>query len=157
MGSRRQEREFALQALYQCDTLEDFSLEQARFYFECFHPEIIASDEPSFAKLLVDGIVASLVLVDGQITAASQNWSLNRMSRVDRNILRLGTYEICFLDDIPVSVSINEAIEVAKRYGADDSPMFINGVLDKVAALQRNSGERTNLPLAANIKKVSNA
>jgi N utilization substance protein B len=89
----------------------------------------------AFARLLACGVVKNLDFVNSNITLASTHWSLSRMSRVDRNILRMAVYELAFLDDIPGSVTINEAIEVAKRYGSADSPMFVNGVLDKVATI----------------------
>ena len=138
MGSRRQAREFALQALFQCDSLDEWSTEQIELYFEHFqsdndHPKSSLREQHSFSYELCFGVIANLPDIDAAITAASQNWSLGRMSRVDRNILRIGTYEIFYLDDVPPNVSINEGIEVAKRYGSDDSPLFINGVLDRIA------------------------
>jgi N utilization substance protein B len=74
--------------------------------------------------------------VDARIEATSQHWSLMRMPFVDRNILRLAVYEIMFEDDVPASVAINEAVELAKAYGGDDSPKFVNGVLGKIAELR---------------------
>lgn len=136
MGSRRQARENALQALYQCDTLCDFSSSCVDWYFESFH-EISSPSEKitdfDFAKKILNGVIENLDAIDSFISSCSQNWSMARMSQVDRNILRIGAFEICFLDDVPPNVSINEAIEVAKRYAADDSPMFINGILDRIA------------------------
>ncbi len=142
MKSRRKAREAALQALYQCDTLGEWTSECVDLYFNTFKPEtggvpatveLAPNDNVTFSKTLIHGVLEMLHFVDAQISAASTNWSINRMCRVDRNILRLAVYEIAFLDDIPVSVSINEAIEIAKSYGTVDSPMFINGVLDNVA------------------------
>ncbi len=139
MGSRRQARECALQALYMCDSLDDWSKSALELFFDNFHPEFALKDgqeqvkNSAFAHVLVDGVIENRLSVDRFIGMASQNWTVGRMSRVDRNILRLGTFEICFLPDVPPNVSINEAIEVAKRFGADESPMFINGVLDRVA------------------------
>lgn len=143
MGSRRQAREFALQALYQCDALNQWDQSAIELYFSAFHAgDLEVEDEEDsvrlqkvaeFSRSLLSGVVSNIEAIDNQIASASEHWSLSRMARVDRNILRLGTYELNFLSDVPVSVSINEAIEVAKRYGSDDSPMFINGVLDKIA------------------------
>jgi len=159
MGSRRQSRENALQALYQCDTLSDWSEECVTLYYEAFHVEeegeFKGTFDPAnhdFSRLLISGVVANMESIDSLIASCSQNWSLTRMSRVDRNILRVGAFEICFLADVPPNVSINEAIEVAKKYAADDSPMFVNGVLDKVATVIKTNG---GLPEHL-IKKVSN-
>jgi len=141
MGSRRQSRENALQALYQCDCLNDWSSKCCDWYFQSFqaeeegdHKGTFDPIKQEFSRILVVGVLENMEVIDSCITFASQNWSLSRMSRVDRNILRIGAFEICFLSDVPPNVSINEAIEVAKRYAADDSPMFINGVLDKIAS-----------------------
>ncbi len=147
MGSRRQAREHALQALYQCDCLQDWSNQAVELYFECFHsdpdsaPTVTEGEVPhQFARTLISGVLANLDAIDGCISSCSQNWSINRMSRVDRNIIRVATFELAFLGEIPPNVSINEAIEVAKKYAADDSPMFVNGVLDKVAATIKENG-----------------
>jgi transcription antitermination protein NusB len=141
MKSRRKAREAALQALYQCDTLADWGDECIDLYFRIFHNHTFSGngDNPGenypFSRMLIAGVSENLELIDSYISRASTRWSLTRMSRVDRNIIRLAVYEIGFLEDIPVNVSINEAIEIAKRFGTDDSPMFINGVLDNIASI----------------------
>lgn len=145
MRSRRRAREAALQALYQCDTLEDFSAECVQLYFDVFKPEsagevrteLSAAEQENleFAKTIINGVLNNLEFIDEQITAASTNWSIGRMCRVDRNILRFATFEMALMDEIPISVSINEAIEIAKAFGTPDSPMFINGVLDNIAGV----------------------
>ena len=144
MGSRRQSRENALQALYQCDALQDWSDEAIGLYFECFHTDREdgqkSDDDHAFAKLLISGVISNLETIDSCISSCSQNWSLNRMSRVDRNILRVATFELAYLPEIPPNVSLNEAIEVAKKFAADDSPMFVNGVLDKIAGVIKEHG-----------------
>ncbi len=156
MGSRRQARENALQALYQCDTLGEFNKDCVALYFTSFHgasEDGAPQTETEFSRILSLGVVENLESIDMLISSCSQNWSLGRMSRVDRNILRIGAFEICYLPDVPPNVSINEAIEVAKKYAADDSPMFINGVLDKVATeIKANDGMPAQV-----LKKVSNA
>lgn len=139
MRTRRKAREAALQALYQCDTLSDWTESQLELYFSNFRIEAIESEEAViaenvlFARNLGRGVIENLAAIDALISAASTRWSITRMARVDRNILRLATCELAFHDDIPMNVSINEAIEIAKRFGTDDSPMFINGVLDNIA------------------------
>jgi len=161
--SRRRAREAALQALYQCDTLQDWSEAAVDLYFTAFQSEHSAVQHPAdmenctFARELVMGVASHLAEIDDQIAGASTRWSINRMCRVDRNLLRLAAYEIAYLPQIPVSVTINEAIEIAKRYGTDDSPMFINGVLDNLATLWCAPGKRTSIPLHTNNVKKSAA
>ena len=156
MKTRRQARESALQALYSCDTLDNWTTEQVALYFNSFifeeSIEEIKDENKDFAEILIKGVLENLDMLDTQISAASENWSLSRMSRVDRNILRLATYEIIYLSDIPNSVSINEAIEIAKRFGNDDSPMFINGVLDKIA-----SGAAGNISITSPAESIKKA
>lgn len=87
---------------------------------------------PFFSQLVM-GVMENREEIDGVVEGASENWKVSRMAIVDRNILRFSVFEILYLDDIPPSVTMNEAIEIAKRYGTEDSPAFINGILDKVA------------------------
>lgn len=140
MNSRRKAREAVLQALYQCDTLEDWSDESVALYFSIYNPDALQAVEGpvkenlEFCRAILGGIIGRLAEIDRHISAASTHWSVSRMARVDRNILRCAAYEIVFASEIPVSVSINEAIEIAKRYGTPDSPMFVNGVLDNIAS-----------------------
>ena len=134
MGVRRQAREAALQALFMCDFVSDWNSQTADFCLE--HFSIPKSVRP-YAAQLCAGVIQHIVKIDASLTCASEHWSLNRMGRVDRSILRLATFELMFLDEIPVNVAINEAIEIAKRYGAEESPHFVNGVLDRVASLHK--------------------
>lgn len=163
MKSRRKAREAALQALYQCDTLGEWTPENVELYFKTFKPETngvpAPADNPpnenlAFCRTIISGVIGTLGFIDSQISGASTNWSITRMCRVDRNILRLAVYEIAFMDDIPVSVSINEAIEIAKSYGTADSPMFINGVLDNVAGTIKAHPELVSEVLS-NSKKIA--
>ena len=89
--------------------------------------------EVEFAETLIEGVSSRLEHVDQQIEQASVNWRLSRMPLVDRNILRIATYELLMSKDVPASVSINEAVELAKAYGDKDSRAFVNGILDRVA------------------------
>lgn len=160
MSLRRHAREWALQALYQADATNDWSLQAFKRYLEIYRSEQVEDfeDDESFrnpkigehALLLVQGVVENLDQIDRDIVSVSLNWSLGRMTRVDRNILRLGVYEIAKLTDVPANVAINEAIEIAKRYGSDDSPMFINGILDKIA----NAGREQDSQLEVAPRKV---
>jgi N utilization substance protein B len=162
MKSRRKARESALQALYQCDTLSDWDNATIDLYFQIFKPEVSSSEaidasqkeNLDFCKALIRGVIDGMSFIDSQISSASTNWSINRMCRVDRNILRLAVFEIAFMDDIPVSVSINEAIEIAKSYGTADSPMFINGVLDNVAGVLKQNPDLVAEALAS-VRKIA--
>ena len=86
-----------------------------------------------YALMLLDGAKESLEAIDELIESASDNWTLDRMPVVDRSLLRLTTYEMRYVEDVPVSVSINEAVNLAKEFGGDDSPRFINGILGRIA------------------------
>ena len=139
MGTRRRAREFALQILYQLDVQQHMSDDQAiALFWRNFAAQtgeeaaaVDVTDAQPFAESLVRGVRAHLAELDGQIQAASRNWRLERMARVDRNLLRLALYELRFGDDVPAKVAINEAIEIAKRYGTSESSAFVNGILDR--------------------------
>ena len=88
-----------------------------------------------FAFALCRGVFENLDTIDGIVNSCSEHWKVSRMSMIDRNILRLSVYEMAFLSDIPRAVTINEAIEVAKEFGSENSAAFINGVLDKAAEI----------------------
>lgn len=134
MGVRRQARQAALQALFMCDFLGQWDMGTVLFCFDHFS---IGKPARPYAEKLCAGVLENFTKIDSKLTCASENWSLTRMARVDRGILRLATYELLFLEEIPVNVAINEAIEIAKAFGSDESPIFINGVLDKVASARK--------------------
>lgn len=126
MGTRREARELALQTLYQLDvTGEEVVGVGAHFGGS---PEAIA-----FARELVDGVRAERERIDALIGTASEHWRLPRLSRVDLNLLRMSTFELLSCPDIPASVTIDEAVEIARRFGSEDSAAFVNGVLDAIA------------------------
>jgi len=122
-------RILALQMLYQAEITHDpIAVVQGRFW-----ETAKASDEvKAFANLLVTGTLEHLAVIDRAIQLASVNWPLHRMPVVDRCLLRSATYELFYLVDIPPAVAMNEAIEIAKVYSTEDSPSFINAVLDKI-------------------------
>ncbi|MEB2285522.1 MAG: transcription antitermination factor NusB [Polyangiaceae bacterium UTPRO1] len=131
MGLRRKGRELALQALYQLDVGgEDSGGALRLFWSSCDAP----SDARAFGQELVAGVLEARLRIDELISKSSSNWRVERLSHVDRNILRVAAYELLCRRDIPASVAIDEAIEIAKRYGSDESPTFVNGVLDAIAA-----------------------
>ena len=129
MGTRRKARELAVQLLYQHDLTKVDPEEGMRLFWEHFPVDTEARE---FCTQLVLGTLDRLAVIDELLTEASENWSLHRMSVVDRNILRLATYELVDRPDIPPSVSLNEAIEIAKKYSSPDAAVFINGVLYRV-------------------------
>jgi len=131
MGVRRRAREAVLQALYMADTTNSWTAEEMDFCVKNFADD---SAPLAYSNLLCGLILDNRKQIDSIITQASAQWSISRMSRVDRNILRLGVCEILFVKEIPSSVAINEAIEIAKKYSSDDSQKFVNGVLDSAAS-----------------------
>lgn len=138
-GSRRQARQFALQALYTADLGEGDAMPALHGLWSALvdgdglpdhrAPE---SDEVAFAQELVTGVHDHRERIDALIEGSSTNWRLRRMPLVDRNILRIAAYELMCREDIPPTVSINEAIELAKRFGASESRAFVNGLVDKI-------------------------
>ena len=134
MASKRHERttarRVALQVLY---TAEIKGASAAQIVAEGVFP---SEEGPlsEYAQDLVRGVEQNRIVIDGSLKAAAENWSLGRMPIVDRCILRLATYEMLFVDEVPVSVAINEAVELAKDFGGEDeSPRFVNGVLGRIA------------------------
>ena len=154
--TRRRGREIALQVLYQADTQPQLTSEEAlRLYASHFgrptsdepleprgttttapEPVDVLTDEEAasaraLAERIVHGVIGERAEVDALLQSASRNWRLERMARVDRNLLRLGAWELLRAADVPPKVAINEAIEIAKRFGTAESPAFVNGILDR--------------------------
>ena len=122
-------RKNALQIMYQGDILDKAPrelIDNAQLV-----PETQGLDD--YALMLLDGCKENLEAIDELIVSASENWALDRMPMVDRALLRLSTYEMRYVEDVPVSVSINEAVNLAKEFGGDDSPRFVNGILGRIA------------------------
>jgi N utilization substance protein B len=131
MGTRRKAREIALQVLFQLETGEKHSTTEESFSMFCRNFDAPA-DTRNFAWDLVSGVRTHLAELDKLLSQASDHWRIDRMSPVDRNILRLALFEMAYLDDIPIKVSLNEAVDLGKRYGTDESGAFINGILDHI-------------------------
>jgi transcription antitermination protein NusB len=129
MGRRRQSREAALQLLYALDITRANVREMLRAGWT---EKMLSPELRDFATILVTGVIEHRDEIDACIQECSTNWSLERIGLVERNILRFAIYELCFLPDIPPNVTINEAVEVAKKYGTEEAPAFINGILDRV-------------------------
>ena len=129
-GNRRKGRELALQALYQIEITGDPSSAAVDLFLRHFEGNPKAKD---FARRLVSGVVSQRAAIDRLIEESADNWKLARLAKVDLVILRMATYELLFCSDIPSTVSLDEAIEIGKRFGSADSATFINGVLDQIA------------------------
>lgn len=145
MGARRSGREAALQMLFQLEAsgvTPDLAIELFWRTFEDADPE-----GKTYADAILRGVAENLESIDKRVTAASQNWRLERMSRVDRNLLRLGTWELMFRSDVPRAVILDEAVELAKSFGTEESSGFVNGVLDRIASdLGRKDSDRDRAP-----------
>jgi N utilization substance protein B len=138
VGVRRRAREIAVQVLYQkelnCVELEE-ALNLFRNNFE------VLNGAMDFSERLVKGVEEHREDLDRVIEHYSSNWKVDRMTHVDRTILRIATYELLYCDDIPPRVAINEAIDIGKKYGSEDSGAFINGILDKVRSEERRQAQ----------------
>jgi len=128
MGYRRKSREYALQMLYQYDVSHQSAGLAEGFWADKEVPENIME----FADSIVDGVIENLDMIDDKIRLSASNWSIDRMAVVDRNILRMAVFELFYIKDIPVKVTINEAIEIAKRFGEEESGSFVNGIIDRI-------------------------
>lgn len=146
MRKRTRSREFALQVLYQADMthadpqeiLEDFWQDRTDLALSSQEKETVEEDKKDpevrqYTEILVLGTLDKLPSIDKTIERFAENWEMKRMGYVDRNILRLSAYEILHLEEVPLKVAINEAVELAKRYGEADSSKFVNGILDRIA------------------------
>lgn len=143
MGHRRHAREAALQGIYMCDFHGRWEREIFNLSIEHFGiPKAIRS----YVEHLGFGVIEHIARIDEEIAKASEHWSISRMARVDRSLLRIAAFEILYQLDVPAKVAINEAIEISKDFGSDDSPGFINGVLDRLSAMR---------PLAAEVETAS--
>ena len=129
-GNRRKGRELAVQALYQIEMTSDPSVAAVDLFLQHFEGNARAKE---FARRLVSGTISQRAEIDRLIDLVTVNWKLERLAKVDFLILRMATYELVFCADIPASVSLNEAVEIAKRFGSEESASFINGVLDHIA------------------------
>jgi N utilization substance protein B len=130
MGPRRKAREYALQMLFQWDITHDNVDQIAVTFFQNQDEETVAV--AAFARALVAGTVEHVEEIDRLIQRHADNWRLDRMAVVDRNVLRLATQEFLYDKETPRTVVINEAIEIARRFSTQESPQFINGILDSI-------------------------
>ena len=130
MRKRTQAREHALTILYQAEmTRRSIDLTSRQFWGEM---DSIDANIQSFAQRLSSGVEGKIQEIDEKISQYAANWQLKRMAVIDRNVLRIGVYELLYAQDIPPKVTINEAVELAKKYGDMESGKFVNGILDKI-------------------------
>jgi len=143
MSARRKSRELALQVLYQLEMSGDASEQALHSFAESFEHSPKAR---AFGEDLVRGVLARRAEIDACIAAASEHWRVERLSRIDANVIRIAVYEMITPPGLPLEVAINEAVEVARRFGTAESPSFVNGVLDQIA--KRLGLERAPRPAA---------
>ena len=136
MSRRSRAREVALQVLYQDDLNPGQSAEREEAFLKSRLRG--AAENMAFARAIVSGVREKRTEIDAALTARAINWSLSRMAATDRNVLRLGAWEVLY-SGAPAAVAIDEAIELAKRYGDRRSPSFVNGILDKISRQDRDA------------------
>ena len=138
MGTRRQARELAMQALFYLDMRNSASAEMLERFCGNFSPS--KKSRPFFLKL-VNGVLESKDELDALIERFSKNWDIKRMSGVDLNVMRIAVFELLYCDDIPPKVSINEAVDVGKKFGTEESGSFINGIMDSIRLELEEAGK----------------
>lgn len=134
--SRRKAREGALKALFEVDVGR---VHPKQAIAHVAGEDGLSPDEAQFLRELVEGTLAHLAEIDGHLSRLAVDWRLDRMARIDRNVLRLGAFELLHRPDTPASVAINEAVELAKIYGGPDSGRFVNGILGALARQRAHS------------------
>lgn len=126
---RSEGRRLAVQVLYQGEILEKDPAEIIEGGQLASETQLLTK----YARRLIDGATEHKDAIDAELVEASENWALDRMPVVDRSLLRMAAYEMQYVDEVPISVSINEAVNLAKEFGGEDSPRFINGILGRIA------------------------
>ena len=135
MRKRTQSRECALQILYQVEMNPGPPEKVIADFWE--HEDRVPEEVRRFAETLALGTLNQLKEIDEIIVRATENWQLGRMAAIDRNILRFATYELLFLEEVPPKVTINEAVNIAKKFSQEESGKFVNGVLDKISHTEK--------------------
>ena len=129
MGKRRKSRELALQVLYHWDITGQDAAKTLVQFQEHFSP---TQGRDEFAERIIQGVLTHREEIDRLVESSSDNWRLERMTVIDRNLLRLATFELIYCDDIPPKVTLNEAVDLGKRFGSEESSAFVNGILDRI-------------------------
>ncbi|MCB9747778.1 MAG: transcription antitermination factor NusB [Candidatus Omnitrophica bacterium] len=130
MRKRTRGRETALKILYQAEITRRDIKDSAKYYWS--DTGITDNTVKVFSETIINGVASHLEDIDNKISSYATNWQIKRMAVIDRNILRMGVFELLFAPDIPPKVTINEAVELAKKYGDLESSKFVNGILDKI-------------------------
>jgi N utilization substance protein B len=144
MGARRKSREMALQFLYLVDAAKLTAEDAKKSLLDPWHtPEKIRE----FAELLALGTLSHAEHIDALITKYAENWEIKRMTAVDRNIMRLAAFELVYEPETPISVIIDEAVEIAKTFSTEESGKFVNGILDKIKLERKENGAAPAKPL----------
>ncbi len=138
---RRASREMAMKLLYQLEIQRDDREEQKNRFFE---ENTLTEKDRNYINDVVDGVSKNLEAIDNMIELNSKGWKIGRISKIDLSIMRLSIYEICFRNDIPYNVSINEAVELAKKYSNEDAGSFVNGILSKIPKESPVTEEKTD-------------
>ncbi len=128
--SRKKARDNAFKCIYELEFIKDKNLED--ILFNCYEENNNTSEEKEYIEMILKGVKDNIKNIDDIILSKLKNWSLDRIAKIDLAILRLAIYEILYVDSIPDKVSANEAVELAKTYGNNDSKSFVNGVIAKV-------------------------
>ncbi len=129
---RRAARETAMKLLYQLEIQRDDREQQVQYVLE---EENLTENDTVYVNEVINGVYSKIEEIDELIEKHAKGWKINRISKVDLSILRLSIYEVCYREDIPFNVSINEAVELAKKYSTEDAGSFVNGILGKVSKI----------------------
>jgi N utilization substance protein B len=129
LGTRRRGRESALQVLYQIDVTQRSAEEALSFFWDNF---TFDEESRAFCESLVRGVMKHCDEINDLVEGYAEHWKMARMTWIDRNILRMAIYELLYCQDIPPKVTINEAVDLGKKFGSEDSGAFINGILDRI-------------------------
>ncbi|MDD5128236.1 MAG: transcription antitermination factor NusB [Candidatus Omnitrophica bacterium] len=132
MRKRTKAREYVLQMLYQVDITRGDWQDVLKSFWESGEQADISAELKDFSAELLGGVIQHIEEIDKKISKYAANWQLERMAFVDRNIMRLGCFELIFREDIPPKVTINEAVELAKKYSGSESGKFVNAILDQI-------------------------
>lgn len=144
MGSRQRARELALNLLYQIEASTDLPKEVAERFYSA---ESWASDERTYSTILAFGVLAHREEIDQKISSVLEKWRFERIADLDRNIIRLGIYELVYAEDIPPKVAVNEAVNLAKKFGSGEkSYAFVNGILDAIYQADRREIDTSKSP-----------
>jgi N utilization substance protein B len=148
LRKRTQARECALQILYQYEMNPEPMAEILRkFWFQ--QDEIFSEEARSFAEKLALGTIENQAEIDKVLERYADNWELSRMAMIDRNVMRLATYELLYLADVPPKVTLNEAVNLAKKFSQEESGKFVNGILDKINHTEKPKIPKDHDPFAA--------